>query len=105
MVREIFIPATVLAVAMMLAKPLVFKSLLMKAGESRHLSREIGVRLGQISEFSLLIALLALESGFIGQSASYLIQMATLITFIVSSYVIVLRYPTPIAVSSRLRRD
>ncbi len=57
------------------------------------------------SEFSLLIAVLALEQEIIGNQASYLIQVATLLTFMVSSYVIVMRYPTPIAISDKLRRD
>jgi hypothetical protein len=33
------------------------------------------------------------------------VQLATLVTFIGASYSIVLRYPTPVAVSDRLRRD
>ena len=74
-------------------------------GEKKSISIETGFRLGQISEFSLLIAVLALESGFIAAKTSYLIQLATLLTFIVSSYIIVLKYPTPISVNSRLRRD
>jgi predicted Kef-type K+ transport protein len=65
----------------------------------------MGFRLGQISEFSLLIAVVALNTGVISDKASYLIQAATIFTFIVSSYFIVLNYPTPIAVSDRLRRD
>lgn len=63
------------------------------------------MRLGQISEFSLLIAVLALELGVIGRQASHLIQVSTLLTFIAPSYFIVMRYPTPIAISDRLRRD
>ena len=35
--------------------------------------------LGQLSEFSLLIAVLAVESGLIEDKLSYLIQLATLI--------------------------
>jgi predicted Kef-type K+ transport protein len=58
-----------------------------------------------LSEFSLLVAVVALNVGVISDKASYLIQAATIITFIASSYYIVLRYPTPIAVSDRLRRD
>jgi hypothetical protein len=58
-----------------------------------------------MSEFSLLIAVLALNAGVIGERASYLIQTSTLITFLVSSYLIMLRYPTPIAVDEQLRRD
>jgi len=86
-------------------KPVIFARLLTSSGESGALAREVGVRLGQVSEFSLMIAILAVQAGAIGQKASSLIQTATLITFIVSSYIIMLRYPTPIAVSARLRKD
>jgi Kef-type K+ transport system membrane component KefB len=103
--QQVALPAVLLAAASLLIKPYVFKKLWVREGESPELSQEVGVRLGQISEFSLLIALLATRSGVIGSQASYLIQLATLITFMVSSYYIVLRYPTPIAVSDHLRRD
>ena len=102
---DIFIQALLLAVVMLAIKPLVFAKLLKAAGEKGRLPVEVGVRLGQISEFSLLIAILALNAGAIGSQASYLIQAATLITFIVSAYIIMLNYPTPIAVSDRLRKD
>jgi predicted Kef-type K+ transport protein len=105
MLGEIILPALLLAGAMVLAKPLVFRLLLLRAGESAAFSLEIGVRLGQISEFSLLIAMLAWHSGIISERVSGLIQLATLLSFILSSYWIMLRYPTPIAVSRRLRRD
>jgi predicted Kef-type K+ transport protein len=90
---------------MLLVKPFVFQYLMVKLDEPKALSLEMGVRLGQISEFSLLVAIVALNTGVISEKASYLIQAATIITFIVSSYFIVLKYPTPIAVSDRLRRD
>lgn len=105
MLMEILLPALVIATLVLFIKPLVFKLLLQRSGESSERSREIGYRLGQISEFSLLIAVLAVERGVIGDKASYLIQLSTLLTFIVSSYIIVFRFPTPIAVSDRLRRD
>jgi len=97
--------AFALAFISLLLKPFVFRWLWIRQGETAQTAAEVGVRLGQISEFSLLIALLATQSGVISMQASYLIQLATLITFIVSSYFIVLRYPTPMAVSDRLRRD
>jgi predicted Kef-type K+ transport protein len=78
---------------------------LINAGEDAKVSAEIGVRLGQGSEFSLLIAVLAVDMAVIGEQAAYLIQVSTLLTFIASSYFIVLRYPTPVAVSDKLRRD
>ena len=102
---DIAVPATIIAVAMLVLKPVVFQHLLVRTGESPARSREIGFRLGQLSEFSLLIAVLAATNGVIGAEASYLIQLATMLTFIASSYIVVLRFPTPIAVSDKLRRD
>ena len=101
----VIIPAVILSSLMLILKPVIFSRLLRQSGESPGLSNEVGVRLGQVSEFSLMIAVLALNAGAIGSRASYLIQATTLITFIVSSYVIMLNYPTPIAVSDRLRKD
>jgi Kef-type K+ transport system membrane component KefB len=105
MLPSIALPAIGLAAVMLVMKPLVFSRLLRISGESGGLPAEVGVRLGQASEFSLMIAVLALNAGAISLRTSYLIQTTTLITFIVSAYVIMLRYPTPIAVTDRLRKD
>ena len=105
MLAEVAFPAACLGGLMLVLKPAVFRWLLQGQGESRRLSSEIGVRLGQLSEFSLLIAVIASGGGVIGPHASYTIHAATLLTFVVSSYVIMFRYPTPIAVSDALRRD
>jgi hypothetical protein len=48
---------------------------------------------------------LAQSQEVVGAQAAYLIEATTLVGFIVSSYFIVMHYPTPIAVSDRLRRD
>ncbi|MDX1654888.1 MAG: cation:proton antiporter, partial [Candidatus Competibacteraceae bacterium] len=102
---QVLLPALALAGSMLALKPLIFRFMLMRAGEKPGVSWEIGVRLGQISEFALLIAVLAVQARVIGEQASYLIQAATLLTFIVSSYGVMLFFPTPIAVSDRLRRN
>ena len=99
------VPALVLAATMLVLKPVVFRILLIREQESPKLAAEIGARLGQGSEFALLIAVLALESQVIGERAASLIYAATVATFMGSSYLIMWRYPTPIAISARLRRD
>jgi len=103
--ERVLLPALLLAAAAVLLKPLIFRGLLERAGEPRRLAGEIGVRLGQVSEFSLLIAVVGGNAAVLSQGGSALIQTATIFSFIVSSYWIVLRYPTPIAVDPRLRRD
>ncbi|ROS00012.1 transporter (CPA2 family) [Sinobacterium caligoides] len=94
-----------LSASMLILKPIVFKSLLTRHSDNDNLAWDVGFRLGQISEFSLLIAFLALERGLIGSNASLLIQATAIVTFIISSYIVILNYPSPIAVSDRLRRD
>ena len=102
---EIWIAGILLAGILLIIKPVCFEQLFKLHDEVKSKSRETGVRLGQTSEFSLFIAVLALDLGVISQKASYLIQLSTMITFVVSSWFIVLRYPSPIAVSDKLRRD
>jgi Kef-type K+ transport system membrane component KefB len=102
---QVFIPAIILAALMLLLKPWLFSILLAKSGEKKQVAREVGVRLGQASEFSLLVASIALNSKMITAVASNLIQATTILTFIVSSYLVVLKYPTPIALSEKMRKD
>ena len=104
-IGEVMVPAALLALLVLLIKPVAFKFMLIRVSETEKLGWETGWRLGQMSEFSLLIAFMALQTGLIASGAAFLIQVATMITFIGSSYMIVLRYPTPIAVSDKLRRD
>jgi len=105
MLPQVIGPALTLAVAAMAIKPFVFDRFLERHDEAADLSFQIGVRLGQISEFSLLVAVVGLQTGALSQQASFAIQTATILTYIGSSYWIVLRYPTPVAVSDALRRD
>ena len=102
---QIWVPALFLGIAMLVIKPIVFRFALRKVSETNKLGWETGFRLGQMSEFSLLIVFMAAQSALINDSTVYFVQLATLVTFIGSSYSIVLRYPTPVAVSDRLRRD
>lgn len=104
-ISTIALPAFAIAGTMLCLKPIVFRVLLRHLSESKNLAWDVGFRLGQISEFSLLIAYMAFENQMIGKDASHLIQATAIITFVVSSYIVVLNYPNPIAVSDRLRRD
>lgn len=103
--NEIWLPALGLGLIALLVKPALYRLLLRSTRESSGRSTEVAVRLGQMSEFSLLIAVLATEMQLISNAVGYLIQFATLLSFIVSSTWIVMTYPTPIALNDRLRRD
>jgi Kef-type K+ transport system membrane component KefB len=105
MLGTVLLPALVFALLTVAGKPPVFRFLLARSGETDKRASEVGARLGQLSEFSLLVSILALERGLIGIEASYLIQLTTLLTFFASTYLVVLRYPTPIALTDKLRRN
>ncbi len=105
LVPEVLLPALVLAGVALTLKPFVFQLLLQKHSERKALAWDMGFRLGQISEFSLLITFVAIESQLIGTKASVLIQAATITTFVISSYIVIFNFPNPIAVSDKLRRD
>jgi len=103
--KEVILPALVLAVIFIVMKAQLFKKLFVLSGEQNAFSEEIGVRLAQLSEFSLLIAIMAFQLGHITAAASQLIQLVTILTFIISSYIVVYKYPTPIGTSEKLIRD
>jgi len=98
-------PALVLAGAVLILKPIIFRFLLGNMSESPALAWDVGFRLGQISEFSLLVAFIAFERSILSEQGSLLIQATAIITFALSSYIVVFNYPNPIAVSDKLRRD
>ena len=105
MLAAVWRPALALALLVLILKPVVYRFLLKGVSERRELAWDLGFRLGQASEFSLLIAYIALDAGLIAVHTSLTIQAATIITLLVSSYIVVFNYPTPIAITERLRRD
>lgn len=105
LLSEVILASSVLAACILIIKPITFRYLLGFIKEPADQSWEVGFRLGQISEFSLLIAFLATSTAIIGTNASHVIQATAIITFILNSYVVIFRFPSPIAVSDKLRRD
>lgn len=103
--RKILFPAIILGVLLVFVKALLFNALFKYAGEIKSFSKEAGIRLGQASEFSLIIAIFAYQSGDISLKASQIIQIATIFTMIVSSYLTVFFYPTPLGTSEKLQQD
>ncbi len=105
LLNEVIAATACLAITILIVKPTTFRFLLGRQSEKDNLAWDIGFRLGQISEFSLLIAFVADNASLIGARASTLIQATAIITFLVSSYIVIFNYPNPIAVSDKLRRD
>lgn len=100
---DIIVPTLVLAVLLVAIKPVVFKWLLTSRSEDPKVSWEVGYRLGQASEFSLLVTYAG--ANLLTAASAHVIQGATVVTLIISTYLVIFRYPSPIAISSKLRRD
>ena len=105
LMHSIWFQCLVLAALVVTIKPIVFGWIIRPICNSKATSWEVGFRLGQTSEFSILIATLAASSMLISESASLLIQATAIITFVASSYLVVWNFKSPIAVKDHLRHD
>jgi len=103
--RDVLLPGIFIALIIIVAKPLIFRWGFNLGGEKDYVSKELGIRLGQASEFSLLVAYTALVSGLIDLRSSYLIQTVVILTFVMSTYWVINKYPTPISSEASQRRD
>ena len=102
---QVWLAAALFALILIAMKPLIFATLLKLQREPRSVAWEVGFRLGQASEFSLLLSFIALSNQLIGEQAGLVIQFGTVLTLVLSSYFVIFRYPSPIAPDPKLRRD
>lgn len=103
--KGLIVPALLLGIIILVLRPLIFRMLFRWQGREKAFSKEIGFRLGQASEFSLIISVLALQIGQIGAHAAQLVQLSTLFTMIISSYIMIFFYPTPLGLRKGLKQD
>lgn len=89
------IASCILALLVLVVKPVVFALLLNRTEEDTRTSWELGFRLGQASEFSVLVSSIAIKSALILPITSNIILASTMITLIISSSYVVMKYETP----------
>lgn len=92
---NIYMPVIILTAAILIAKPTLYWWSLLRSTEDGKTGWEVGVRLGQASEFSVLVAQVASQSHLISPQASGIIQATTILSFMVSSYWVTQSYRTP----------
>lgn len=97
LVPEIATVLIVIVPVMLVFKPYALRVFLVQVGEPVAQSWELGARLGQGSEFSLLLVKVSLGAGVLSLSAASVIQGFTVLSFIISSFWVVRTYPTPIS--------
>lgn len=90
---QVLVPGIILAIILLVVKPLIFLSAFKIIKEKKIIARQLSFRLGQCSEFSMLVAFIAFSLNKISPPANYLIQLVTIITFIVSTFLIAVFFP------------
>jgi Kef-type K+ transport system membrane component KefB len=103
--KDIWLHAVVLALLVVALRPVYLRWLFRKTGEEPAFAREIGFRMGQASEFGLIVVAGALDSGRLSGEVSQLVQLTTMLTMVISSYVVVFRFATPIGFRAGLQKD
>jgi len=79
-------PALVFSALVLLIKPVLFMSSLGSLGYTKQTSFKAGVHLSQISEFSIILMVLAASSGLVGQKMVTITTLTALITIAASAY-------------------
>lgn len=80
------VPALILAAVVMIAKPVVITLCLGLLGYTKRVSFKAGINLSQISEFSIILAVLAVSNGLIRPEVSAVITLVAMITIAISTY-------------------
>lgn len=86
--RQALAAAALIALFVLVIKPLLVMALVGAAGYSRRTSVTSGLAMGQISEFSLILAALGLSLGHIDDELTGIITLVGLVTMGVSTYMI-----------------
>lgn len=88
------IPALVLSAIVLIGKPLFTMASLGLLGYTKLTSFKAGIHLSQISEFSIVLVVLASQSGLINDQAASVMTLVALITIGASSYL--MKYDDPL---------
>lgn len=88
------IPALVLSAIVLIGKPLFTMATLGALGYTKLTSFKASIHLSQISEFSIVLVVLATQTGLINTQAASIMTLVALITIAVSSYL--MKYDDPL---------
>lgn len=83
---SVMVPAIVLSLIVMIAKPAIITLTLGLLGYTKRVSFKAGINLSQISEFSIIMAVLAASSGMVRPEVGSIITLVAMITIAISTY-------------------
>ena len=88
-IKFIFLNALVLSLIVLLVKPIIIMILSAMFGYTKRTNFLVGTSLAQISEFSLIVLLLGVSLGHIGNSVLHTIILTMIITIFLSTYMVI----------------
>lgn len=80
------LPAIILSIIVMVAKPLVVITSMGLLRYTKRVSFKAAINLSQISEFSIILVILAVSKGMVGQEVGSIITLVAIITIAISTY-------------------
>ena len=87
-IGPVILPAIVFALFVLIGNPIILASVMGFMGYGRNVSFRTGLAMAQISEFSLVLTALAYQVGHIDESVVLLVTIVAMITFVISSYML-----------------
>lgn len=85
-ISESLLPALILSVIVILMKPLIVTTTMGVLGYTKRVSFKAGINLSQISEFSIVLIFLAIETGMVRPEIGGIITLVAIITIATSTY-------------------
>lgn len=85
-IKPVLLPALILSATVMIVKPAVITLTLGLLGYTKRVSFKAGINLSQISEFSIIMTVLAASSGMVREEIGSLITLVAMITIAISTY-------------------
>ena len=80
------LPAVILSVVVLIMKPLVIQASLGLLGYTKQTGFKAAVHLSQISEFSIVLVVLAVSTGFASPKVTTIVTLTAIITIVCSAY-------------------
>jgi len=103
--RAVALPALILCPLMMASKYGTFRWLFRRIEEDAPFAHETGARLAQASEFSLILVIAEQRAGLLSVNGFQLVQLVTVLSMLLSSYLVTARFPSPLASNPKLKQD
>ena len=97
LLATVALPVVCLSVLVVVLKPLMYWCFIDQTEDGKPIGWEAGVRLGQASEFSILVAQIAKSAKLLSPQAAVIVTATVILTFVVSSYWVTFSFVTPMA--------